>query len=304
MAVVTPCYSPDKELCRELHQSVLDFTPTSTVHHLIVPDADMACFASFGGPRSMIWSYSELLPPRFVPARWINPVLQRLGGLAASVRVAAINTRRPWPPIRGWILQQALKLAAAPRVDADVVVVADADVQFIRPVSVSTFVRDSRVPLYRVEGGVHPGLPEHVAWHQVARQLLGLPEGKLPYHDYVSVFTAWDPEVVGALQHRIETVTGRPWIDAVCAQRKFSECTLYGTFVDEVLGPPASQVTTNRSKCHNYWDPVPLSTEKASEFAKATPQDDVAVMISAKSRTPADIRRSVIAEITASISRQ
>ncbi|HLN43839.1 MAG TPA: DUF6492 family protein [Acidimicrobiales bacterium] len=304
MAVVTPCYSPDKELCRELHQSVLDFTPSSTVHHLIVPDAEMASFASFRGPRSVIWSYGELLPPRFVPARWVNPVLQRLGGLAASVNVAAINTRRPWPPIRGWILQQALKLAAAPRVDADVVVVVDADVQFIRPVSVSTFIRDGRLMLYRVEGGVHPGLPDHVAWHRVARRLLGLPEHEPPYHDYVTSPIAWDPKAVGALQHRIETVTGRPWIDAVSAQRKFSECTLYGTFVDEVLGSPANQVTTDRSRCHNYWDEVPMSAEKASEFAKAAPHDDMAVMISAKSRTPMDIRRSAIAEIQASTSRR
>ncbi len=297
MAVVTPCYAPDRELCRELHQSVLDLTPPSTVHYLIVPDADMDGFASFAGPRSVIWSYSELLPPRFVPARWINPVLQSLGGLAGSVRVAAINTRRPWPPIRGWILQQALKLAAAPRVDADVAVLVDADVQFIRPVSASTFVRDDRVALYRVEGGVHRGLPEHITWHRVARRLLGLPQQEPPYHDYVCSPNAWDPGVVGALQQRIETVTGRPWIDAVTSQRTFSECTLYGTFVDEFLGSPANQISTNRSKCYNYWDEVPMSAEQASEFAKAAPHDDVAVMISAKSQTPVDIRRSVIAEI-------
>ena len=288
----------------DLHQSVLDFTPTSTVHYLIVPDADgLLCLVRWAPERYLV--VQRVAPAAFRSREWwVNLVLQRLGGLAASVRVAAINTRRPWPPIRGWILQQALKLAAATRVDADVVVNVDSDVQFIRPVSVSTFVRDGRLSLYRVEGGVHPGLPEHVVWHRVARRLLGLPEQEPPHHDYVCSPIAWDPEAVGALQRRIETVTGRPWIDAVSAQRKLSECTLYGTFVDEVPGSPANEVTANSFRCHNYWDEVPMSAEKASEFAKALPHDDFAVMISAKSGTPMNIRRSVIAEIEASISRR
>lgn len=247
----------------------------------------------------VVWSERSLLPARLVPVGWVNPALRRLARLAPSARVAAVNVVRPWPPIRGWILQQILKLAAAPRIDADVVVLMDADVQFIRPVSESTFICDGRVSLYRVEGGVDEALPEHVAWHRTARRLLGLPQHAPPFHDYVSSFTAWDPAVVGALLARIEAVTGRRWIDAIGSERKFSEWTLYGVFVDEVLGPPANAETTSRSHCHDYWDPVPLSDDAASAFARATTGDDVAVMISAKSRTPLETRRRALAEITA-----
>jgi hypothetical protein len=298
MAVLTPCYAPDVELCRDLHRSVLDCTPPSTVHHLIVPHADLALFRSFEGPRLVVWSERSLLPARVVPVGWVNPALRRLAGLAPSARVAAVNVCRPWPPIRGWILQQILKLAAAPRIDADVVVLMDADVQFIRPVSESTFICDGRVSLYRIEGGVDEALPEHVAWHRAARRLLGLAPHDPPYDDYVSSFTAWDPEVVGALVARIEAVTGRRWIDAIAAERKFSEWTLYGVFVDEVLGPPVNAATTSRSRCHDYWEPVPLSGAAASAFVNATTDDDVAVMISAKSHTPLATRRRALAEIT------
>jgi hypothetical protein len=43
---------------------------------------------------------------------------------------------------------------------------------------------------------------------------------------------------------------------------------------------------------------VPLSESAASAFAQGTTADDVAVMISAKSRTPLDTRRRALAEIT------
>ena len=47
-------------------------------------------------------------------------------------------------------------------------------------------------------------------------------------------------------------------------------------------------------RCHNYWDHSPLSLREHGSFLRAMPADDVAVMISAKSRTSVGVRRAAM----------
>jgi hypothetical protein len=276
LAVITPSFGPDFELCAALHASVLAHSPESVRHHIIVPPRDVALFRRLEGPRAQIHPETHFLPRSFCP----------LPGLNFSV-----NLRRPFPPLRGWILQQIIKLAATARADADVVLLVDSDIEFIRPFSSDTFRRDGVVPLYRKPDEVDDRLPRHVMWHRGARAMLGLPPSSPPYPDYVSSLMAWDPVIVRTLLQLVESVTGRRWTDAIGRQLHFSEWTLYGVFVDEVLGGPSRAFGTEHSRCHAYWDEVPLSDRSLQEFLATTGPDDIAVMISAKSRTPMEVRR-------------
>jgi hypothetical protein len=100
-----------------------------------------------------------------------------------------------------------------------------------------------------------------------------------------------------AMQERIQRATGRPWLEAVAAQLHFSEFILYGVFVDRILGDHA-QVTPSASMlCHSYWTPKPLSLAAAGEFIRGMAVEDIAVMISAKSRTSLDVRRAVLSPL-------
>jgi hypothetical protein len=92
---------------------------------------------------------------------------------------------------------------------------------------------------------------------------------------------------------QIERVTGRHWMDAVTAQPSFSEWTLYGVFVDEFARDMANAATES-SLCHSYWDPVPLTPERAAEFVAGIGPDDVAILIQSKSRTPLTVRRAAL----------
>ena len=47
--------------------------------------------------------------------------------------------------------------------------------------------------------------------------------------------------------------------------------------------------------CHSYWDESPLDAAQATRFVQSLPAGDVALMISAKSRTPLDVRRAAAA---------
>jgi hypothetical protein len=210
-----------------------------------------------------------------------------------------VNLRRPFPPVRGWILQQVLKLAAAAAAEDDVVLLVDSDVQFMRPFTVETFVRDGVVRFYRKPNAIDEQLPRHVIWHQTARALLGLPPAQPPYTDYISSLMAWDPAIVRRMLARVTDVAGRSWTTAIAGQLHFSEWTLYGVFVDDVLGAPATSFASDDSLCLAHWGTTPLNPDTAAEFLSGLRATDVAAMISAKSGTPLAVRRDAFARCSA-----
>lgn len=270
LAVITPSFKPDAELFAKLHASVLECTPPDTVHHVIVPDHDLPLFAHHRGPRCRIWLSSEILPRRYRLVRtgfWVN-------------------MRRPWPPARGWVMQQALKIAVAGQLDADVVLLVDSDVVLVRPVSADTVSVGGTAYLHRLDDAVHAGMPRHIQWHRAARKLLGLPQAtEPPLPDYVSSLNVWDPREVRAMQQRIEDVTGRPWMDAFTAELHVSEFILYGVFMDAGLGSATRPPLLDPLFCHNYWTGDALDADAALAFADKLPRQAVGMMISAKSHT-------------------
>jgi hypothetical protein len=150
MSVVTPSYGPDRDLFADLHESVLDCTPESVVHHLVVPDSDLEAFASFRGPRCRVWTLKQLIPSRFVKVPTQN---------------AWVNTRRPWPPVRGWVMQQLAKLAITAQLDADVALLVDSDVLMVRPVDAGRFIVGDDGAFYRELAVIDDAMPRHVIWH-------------------------------------------------------------------------------------------------------------------------------------------
>jgi hypothetical protein len=276
LAVITPTWRPDAHLFADLHSSVLEHTPDDTVHHVIVPAAHRASFARYSSPRCRVWTHPELLPRRYLRLPggvWVNPL-------------------RPWPPVRGWVMQQAAKIAAAAIVDASVVLIADSDSVLVRPTSAARLRIDGRPCLYRTEDAIHGGMHRHLLWHQSARDLLGLgPAPHPPLPDYVSALGVWDPVAVRALQRRIAEVTGRPWLDAFTGRVHVSEFIVYGLFVDQVLDtpPPADPML-----CHTYYSRRPLDLPAALDFADQLKPDAVGMMISGNSNTPDHIRHAAI----------
>src|SRR4051794_40054876 len=104
LAVLTPSYRGDVQLFSDLHRSVSEFTDGNVVHHVVVPPSDRARFQSFASRRCRVWTHRDLLPTHFrsVP----------------NASDLAVNLRKPWPPVRGWIVQQLMKLASATILDA------------------------------------------------------------------------------------------------------------------------------------------------------------------------------------------
>lgn len=295
MAVLTPSYRDDVELYRELHASVLRFTPDDVVHHVVVPDRDAGLFVSEHDPRLEVVTTSSLLPRRFVSTYGGVRALRRVPGLGRALPgVQAVNLRHPWPPVRGWVLQQVVKLELVSRLDVDVVLVVDSDVRLIRPMTADDFVRDGSVRFYCGADAITPDMARHLAWHRVSRRLLGLPPRAWEDRDYIAPFIAWDPVVVRRLLRRVEQSTGLPWIDAVARELHFSEFMLYGCFVDHLASDRDRAFSSTDPRCRSYWETGPLDEQHADELIASVRPTDLAVHVQSASRTSDELRAHVM----------
>jgi hypothetical protein len=281
---MTKSFAPDFELCAALNRSVLDNTPDAVHHHIIVPRPDLKLFNRLAGPRTHIRCEADLLPRTFVPMPFSNVM---------------VNLTRPFPPVRGWILQQLIKLAAIAASQDDAVLVVDSDAEFIRPFTAEMFLRDGKVRFFCKPNQIDKRLRRHMTWHRVARALLGLPSAEPPYPDYISSPLAWDPTIVRRMLERVEATTRRPWTTAIAGELDFSECVLYGVFVDAVIGASANAFASDDSLCLVYWKDTPLNPESAAHFVGGVRPTDVAAVIQSKSRTPLAVREAVFAALRA-----
>jgi hypothetical protein len=233
----------------------------------------------------------------------VNSVVRFLPFVPAHARIAAVNIKNLRSPVRGWLMQQLLKLEFCRQLEVDTVLLVDSDVELVRPISEETFRDGGRARLYRRVNAVDESMPMHMEWVKTSRDLLGLPQGQFPASEYVSSLCVWEPKIVRALLARVEQVTGLPWMDVITAQRTFSEWTLYGVFAEEFMKYPESDLTES-SLCLSYWgnssgQNPPLTLEGAMDFVSHLKAEDVAVLIQSKTRTPRTIRREAIEAIEA-----
>lgn len=281
LEVITPSYIPDFELCRDLNASIEE-RGEQVRHTIIVPPRDLDVFGSLASERTSIRSVDEFLP-----------------GLHRLPRNYWLNPRRPWLPVRGWVAQQLVKLAAAAASRSDLVLMVDSDIVFVRPFGAETFMSDTGSPeFYRLDDAVDERLPRHMLWHEAAHRVLGLgPRSAVPLPDYVSCPCVWEPPVVRALLERIESVSSAPWQRVVGAEPHVSEMMLYGVFVDACLPASADRHVVGDMRCHRHYDEVALDEVELRTFLAGIRPVDHSVMISAKSGTDLAKRRAALGNL-------
>jgi hypothetical protein len=193
-------------------------------------------------------------------------------------------------PVRGWLVQQLIKLALAEELTADVLVHTDSDVVLLRPFRTSSVIDgDGRVRLYSQPDAVDETLPDHVLWHRSAEKLLGIEPATIPLPDFITSLVPWKRQNAVALLEHVERNTGRHWMRALAAAWNVSEYTLYGRFATNVLRESALQYVTSSSLCRDYWTPVPLSRQELEAFVDGISPEEIGVSITAKAgMRPAD----------------
>jgi hypothetical protein len=278
-AIITPSFRTDFEQCRLLTETVRAHVAPHVKHYLTVDRRDGGLFAELAGPRTEILYVEDVVPS------WIR----RLP-----------FARRWWlslktPPIRNWMLQQIVKLSVAKFIPADVLIFVDSDVFFVRPYDPMTLVRGGKVPLFR-EYGEELRCDFNRRWHRVGAKLFGLEPQEDYLTSYVGNIITWRAENVRLLHEHIEKVTGRSWIESVSRLPAMSEYVLYGMFCEHVLKERSGHYFDSNISSLCYWKTQKLDVPALEEFRGALKPEHLAVMVSAKSRTPIDNIRRVFGE--------
>lgn len=274
VAFVTPTFLPDLVRCEILVRSLDLFAPELR-HYLIVDSFEMAAFRHLASSRTILLAAEDVIGIRQLrlPLRqnfWLN-----------------------WRtlPMRGWIRQQLLKMAATASLDHDVLVCVDSDVAFVRPFSPELLITNGKIGLLDVS--YSDAMVER--WTAVAEELLGLPKGSATRRGHVGHLISWSRNDMQKLQQHVERITNKPWQIAIGQLRTFSEYILYGVYVREVLGYENSQhAPSTLALVRQPWDHDLSTSDGLRRFIAEPDEDNVAVMIHSKFDIPPSFVDSVL----------
>jgi hypothetical protein len=276
-AIITPSYALDFERCRLLAESVCARVAPDITHYVIVDRRDEPLFQRLRGPRTQIVVKQSILP------WWLHQVP---------------SSTRWWLslkglPVRGWIVQQIVKLSVDAVTQADVCVFMDSDTLLVKPFEPRRAERAGRVPLFRE---ILPAAdPHHAAWQSAAERLLGLSADPGPRISYVAPAVTWLRSNVVGLRRQIERTTGRGWVESLCALPTMSEYVLYGVFCERLLRERSGHYHDATITTLNYWDTERLEDRGLASLRARLRPEHIGVMISAKSSTDVGaIRRAFL----------
>lgn len=235
IALVTCSYRPDFERCARLCASMDRHIDAACEQFLVVPERDRQLFAQLATSRRTVVSTQDILPASFthlplLKKWWLDPAL--------------------WP-IRGWMMQQLTKLSADALTTRENIIFVDSDIEFIQALQAQRFVDAGALRLHRKPNEKDTGV--HLQWHHSSGELLGMAPRYFG-SDYVGALASWRRSNLVQLKRHIENVAQRPWYHAVGRRLTISEYTLYGVFVEHVLGIEQSgHFSCSEDICHSLW---------------------------------------------------
>ena len=150
VALLTPTYARDLELCTLLCESVDRHVTSFDKHYLLVPDSDYDLFSRFISDRRTVIPASAFLPA------WLRPM----------PRMFQRKRRQFWwsmraKPVSGWHVQQFLKIAAAMALPHERYCILDSDIVFFRDFDLARYrgaEHAAAVPRHQ-RGHRRPGQP-------------------------------------------------------------------------------------------------------------------------------------------------
>ncbi len=275
-AIITPSYAPDFERCKLLSWSIEKFVSPSVNHYIIVEESDFQLFSQLQKPNTKIITKESILP------WWIK----RLPSLGSKNVWLSLKTL----PIRGWLIQQFIKIAAAQYTSEEILVFVDSDVVFVRPFNLQDCIQGDKVRLFRVANKNKNDIKASLKWNRTTSCLLGLPPIDYP-HIYVGQIITWRRDNLLKLYQHIEKTSQKGWMETLCSSLDLSEYLLYGVFVDYVLKEESGHYYDDRCICPGYWKSVSMSDKELENFFAETPDNCGAVMISAKAGMSISLER-------------
>jgi len=282
-AIVTASYDKDFERCKLLCETVDEHVCGFTTHYILVEPRDVALFQQLAGPHRIIIDERELLPS------WLH----------VFPDPTSFGKRRIWlslktKPLRGWHVQQLRRIALANVTGEDGFLYTDSDTAFLRAFDCRNLWQGGKMRLFvRPDALARPEWPLHPIWSANAEKLLGIKDRKNALNDYIGQLVSWRRDTMLSMCERIESHTGRNWIAALGAIRSFSECFLYGRYVEDILHG-AGHYSDTHDLCRMQWFAPPPSEDEFRTFIAEMEPYQVAIgMQSFLGLSVNDIRRII-----------
>lgn len=251
-AIVTATWQRDFERCAILCETIDRYATGYDCHYLLIDEIDRPLFRALEGPKRRLISDLELLP------WWFRRLPLALSPQRRRVWISAVTR-----PLHGWHVQQLKRIAVARLVSEDALFFCDSDTAFVRPYDLSRLWKGDDLRLYRLDHGAPAAQSDHMEWIRHAGETLGLAPARLSDHDYVGSFIAWRRQAMVDMCEHIERVHGRSWITVIGRSRRFSECMIYGAYVDGVLEGKGVWHDSQQLCAIHWCDPAPTDAEMA-----------------------------------------
>jgi hypothetical protein len=275
IAFVTASYRGDLEQFKLLSATLDQHVPKDIAHYVLVPEADVPLFEPLRTARTRLLPETQVLP------RWTRGVFT-YKGYRFTMRSL---------PIRGWIIQQLVKLNAPNFAPEDVFLCVDSDCAFLRDFDPhDEYVKDGKVSLFRVKVGDNwpaAAIADNTGWRRVSKQLLGT-DKEMPRAGYVGNIVPLKRDILLSLHDRVSRGLFRSWAERVARRKTFSEYMLYGCYVEAVLGfDVAEHFPDDTPRVLESWDEWEQTEEELAALRDSRTKDHIAVMVSCKGKTPA-----------------
>ena len=281
-AIITASYAPDFERCKILCESIDKYASGYECHYLLIAAPDLQLFSQLESPKRKILTDRQLLPWwLYRPPKFLSPQGRRIWLSPLTL------------PLHGWHTQQIMRIAVAMHLETDGLLYCDSDTALTKPFDVGSIWNGDTIRFWREDNGALNAEDDHLLWKaQAGRTLCVRPAHQLD-HNYVCGFVTWKRQTILDMCAHIEKMHGRSWVSVIGSSRKFSECMLYGAYVDAVLGGKGHEINPV-SLCKMLWlDPAPTPSELREIVGKLTPEE-VAIGVQSFIPFDTDIFRDVV----------
>ena len=242
----TPSYRGDIDRIKIMRQSILYFVKENLPHYIVVPKEDINLFKnSFASDESVtILTQNDYVDNIFYPTKLYNFINTLTP--SQSWRISK-QSGRP-----GWIIQQIVKLNIPNIIEEDAALIVDSDVFFIKPFSIFDIVDSSfntRVLIRQHPLNESAMQRKHIA---KSREILAIPPGNTDFH-YMSWPVVYYKDWGKLLLEYIQKKHDHSWQNVLYDTNIFSEYSIYGIYLDEILKPNDLNVV-EKSFYQGIWD--------------------------------------------------
>ncbi len=277
VALVTISYARDFERCELLVKTVERHAQDAFIHYLVVDRRDVTLFQRLSSPSCKVLVLEDLLPWWIFRTRWS-------GRFWISLKTL---------PVRGWIIQQIAKMSIFAAIPEDIAVHCDSDCFFLRSFSLRQLVhtdQGTRLQLVPFENA------ERRRWNETSVRLFGRPASEAAAGSFVGNLIPFRRDVMRILHERLAGQARKSWTAVLASQLSFSEYSIYGSFVTQILGLEAAGHRIDNTPIMRLGYGLDPSDERAwhAFFCELGPTDVGAMIHSKDGIEVAQYRRYVL----------